>query len=103
MRRRDAVWLRRAHLGDVTARAAELALAGIGLAYFVDDIARAPRLAYLGWFDLVAVAYLTIGFFVVRRSRKPGLGRRSASRPRGVSACAAGSASCSPWWPASPA
>jgi len=64
-------WWRRAHLGDATARAAELALAGVGLAYFLDS-SPGTEIAYLGWFDLVAITYLTTGFFVVRRSRKPG-------------------------------
>jgi uncharacterized membrane protein len=61
-------WYRRTSFGALIARIAEVALAGLGIAYFMGDSKR-TSLAFLAWFDLVALAYLAIGFVVVRRTR----------------------------------
>lgn len=64
---RVTVWAR---LKALVVRLTEVALAGVGLAYvlFADGTA-ASEVRYLSWFDGIAIAYLLIGFFVVRRHR----------------------------------
>jgi Protein of unknown function (DUF1345) len=59
---------RRADVGSAVARAAEVALALVGLAYFLNDAPR-TEIRFLALWDSIAVVYLMAGFFVVRRSR----------------------------------
>jgi uncharacterized membrane protein len=55
----------------VLARLAEVALAILGIVYTTSDASVSTRaLRYLAWWDLVAFAYLGVGFIVVRRASK---------------------------------
>lgn len=53
----------------VLARLAEAALALLGLLYVFSDASVATRaLRYLGWWDVIALCYLGVGFAVLRRA-----------------------------------
>jgi hypothetical protein len=73
-------------VADTCARVAELLLALIGLAYVFGSDQRNYRAALLGIFDAVALGYLLIGFWVVRRGldRAPASVRPSAGWLRGL-------------------
>jgi uncharacterized membrane protein len=52
-------------------RLTEIVLAAVGAGYvFVSDGTPDSEIKYLAWFDVVAVTYLIVGFFVVRRYRR---------------------------------
>jgi uncharacterized membrane protein len=51
-------------------RLVEIALAAIGIGYFLADNRVRAETNLLGLFDLIALMYLLIGFFVVRRHRR---------------------------------
>src|SRR5262249_48397142 len=56
-------------VATVLARLAEVALAVLGIVYVFSDASVATRaLRYLGWWDLIALGYLGVGFIVVRRT-----------------------------------
>ena len=54
---------------NVTGRLVEIALAGIGLVYVLGTDNPDYKVRLLGLFDVVAVTYLLVGFWIVRRGR----------------------------------
>jgi hypothetical protein len=89
---------RRISLGAIIARAAELALAGLGIAYFMAESDR-TKVRFLALFDLVAVIYLIVGslWCAGLADTSPHMPRHRQPRfPTGLSISGAGSVSCSP-------
>src|SRR5215475_5423940 len=69
--RPSARWsVRRVPVASLLGRLAEVTLAAIGLWYALFTDSDHAQVRLLGWWDAIAVSYLLVGFWVLRRARR---------------------------------